>query len=964
MRRPAPLARHHALASARRLPLHIAVAGFLTLLWLAFEVARALAAPSTTNPIEQFPRRNYRTEVPAPLKGEPTTPMVWRKVHLTPPPLEEVYVFNDSLDGRPLDDEGGWSHYDNSAGPTAWHIDTFQACNNHAWWCGLVDSTWTGDSNRAGYDNNWEQYLQHDAGTADSNVVTPGSIVTLTCKYKINVESGYDYGAFEYDDLDDLWLRLITISGKIPSSGVGCDSFTVELPESSWVKWQHHPTGSKPLPFRFVFHSDIEYSSADGLYNGDGWIIDEVRVMKNGTQVLFYDNMENGMGTWIRTTLPAVGDYFNINSNVVTEDLCTNNRTNIWVDWDNVTRSLVPRIDNRLITPAVGTQRAGEVLVAFDVYRNLPLDACFYYSVNYRSKNVGGTWSQWNDPTGLLYYGSGKDWIRQKIDFPLASVKDSVQAMFIVKDYGQIYCGGSTGYSNIYPLFDNVAIGIRATTPPIFIPRDLDLFNDTFKTTAFFKDDNFNTPLGDSAVVQVSTSRGYKTGFMYYRFGTTGSWLSTPLQMSNTAEPTYRYADVPPGNYAAGTVLQYYFAVTDSVDSTSYLPSKAPQTATYLSAAVLPVKSATNPALGCTDSLATVLFVNNNSGREDVATIAKVLSAYGYKYDTWDVNGPTSGAGNTPGGAPVGDPFYFWPGATTNDLLRYSAIIWHAGSLSEFTIGQTDQALIQSWIQQPGKSRNLFLAGDNVANELITLGGDYNSFLGFTVGTRFLRGLWENTPQDTLNPVLTGLAGSPSAGRLMHLTLGCPQVDDPDLVATSTSAQSRGKWGTWLKYPNTFPAGTRFATKYVSFGSDSARSVFFAFNYNNIQESGERLRAIKDIMLTYFQIPACYYATPVEEEVTVAPTGTDVLYQNAPNPFNPETMIRYSVAQAGPVTIRIYNVQGALVRTLVDRQHVPGNYRVRWDGTDDIGNHLSSGVYFYRLETRTATDSKKLIMLK
>jgi len=963
VRRPAPSARHHALLSAD-IPLRLAVTGFLTLLWIAFEAARAFSAPSTTNPIEQFPRRVYRTEVPAPLKGEPSSPMSFRKVQLTPPPLEEVYVFQDSLDGRPLDDEGGWTHYDNSAGPTAWHIDTFMACNNHAWWCGKVDSSWTNDSNRAGYDNSWDQNLEHGAGTASSTLVPPGSEVTLTVKYKINVEQGFDYGQVQYDDLDDLWLPLISVTGKVPTNQVGCDSFTVELPESSWVKWQNHPAGPKDLPFRFVFHSDNAYSSADGLYNGDGWIIDEVRVMKNNSQVLFYDNMENGMGTWTRTTLPAVGDYFAINSNVVTEDLCTDNRSNIWVDWDNVTRSLVPRIDNRLLTPPVDIDRAGEALIAFDVYRNLPLDACFYYSVNYRTRMIGGIWSAWMDPTGLLYYGSSKDWIRQKVELPLAAGKDSVQCMFIVKDYGQIYCGGSTGYTNLYPLFDNVAIGVRATTPPIFIPRDLDLFQDTFKTTAFFGNDNFNTPLGDSAVVQVATSRGYKTGFMFYRFGTTGSWLSTPLAMSNTAEPTYRYADVPPGNYPGGTQLQYYFAVTDSVDSTAYLPAKAPQTATYLSAAILPLKSATNPALGCTDSLATVLFVNNNSGRETEASIAKVLTAQGYKFDTWDVNGPTSGAGNTPGGSPAGDPFYFWPGATTNDLLRYSAIIWHAGSLSQFTIGQTDQALIQSWVQQSGKSRNFFLAGDNVAQELITLGGDYNSFFGFTVGTRYLRGLWENTPQDTLHPLVTGFAGSPSAGRFMHLNLDCPQIDDPDLVAVSPSALSRGKTGLWLKYPNTFAAGTRFATKYVSFGTDSARSVFWAFNYNNVEESGERLRAIKDIMLTYFQVPACYFATAIEDEQVPAPTGVDVLYQNAPNPFNPETVIRYSVAQSGPVNLRIYNVQGALVRTLVNKQHVPGSYRIRWDGTNDFGEHLGSGVYFYRLETRTGADSKKLIMLK
>lgn len=882
---------------------------------------------------------------------------------MSAPPLQEVYVFQDSLDGRPIDDEGGWTHFDNSAGPTAWHIDTFKACNGHAWWCGRVDSTWIYDSNRAGYDNSWTQYLQNSVNTFG---VASGTPVTLTVHYYMNVEQGFDYGDVEYDDLDDLWLPLVHLTGIHPANGVGCDSFTVVLPESSWTKWNNYPTGHKPMPFRFIFNSDIEYSSADGLYNGDGWVIDEIRIQA-GSQMLFYDNVENGPGAWQMTTLPAVGDYYNIQSNVSTEDFCSQDRTNLWVMWDPVTLTLVPRLDDRLVTPSVYINKASEVLTAFDVYRNLPLDACFYYSVNYRYRNAGQPWSEWRDPTGLLYYGSSKDWIRQKIVFPEAGGKDSVQAMFIVKDYGQIYCGGSTGAVNVYTLFDNVAIGIKQAAPPVYTQRDLDLFQDTFKTTAFFKDDNFNTPLGDSAVVNVSTTRGYKSGFMYYRFiNNTTAWSSTPLLPSATALPTYHYADVPPGNYPAGSVLQYYFAVTDSVDSTAYLPSQAPQTATYFSASVLPVKSATNPALGCTDSLSQILFVNNNNGQETSPLIASALSAQGYKYDTWDVLSPTTGAGNTPGGAPPGDPYYFWPGASTNDLIRYSTIIWHAGSLTQFTIRQQDEALLESWIQQPGKSRNLYIIGDNLAFELQVLGADYNSFLNFTTGANYLRQVWENFPQDTLQPVVTGVAGSPSAGRSMHVNGGCPIVNDFNMINVSSSANSRGKTGTFLRWPNATAAGTRFATKYVSFGTDSARCVFQAYNFNDIEEGGERLRFIKNVMTDYFQIPACYYATGVESEPSAgAPALPDQLFQNAPNPFNPETTIRYSTSEGGRTAIRIYAVSGQLVRTLVDRQDGAGMHAVRWDGRDDSGNKLASGVYFYRLQTSSGiTDSKKLLMLK
>jgi len=257
------------------------------------------------------------------------------------------------------------------------------------------------------------------------------------------------------------------------------------------------------------------------------------------------------------------------------------------------------------------------------------------------------------------------------------------------------------------------------------------------------------------------------------------------------------------------------------------------------------------------------------------------------------------------------------------------------------------------------------VAGDDIATDLIVGQNDFNSFLGFTIGSRFIRDLWEGFPQDTLHPVVTGLTGSPSAGRLMHLNLDCPTMEDPDYIQISPSAQSRGKTGIWLRYPNLAPAATRFATKYTPTGTDSARALHLAFNFNNIEETGERLRHIKDIVNGYFKVNACYYATAVENEPTPSPVLADVLHQNAPNPFNPETTIRYTVAQAGRATIHIYSVGGSLVRTLVDKQHGAGSYSVRWDGRDDQGRRLASGVYFYRLETPAgSTDSKKLIMLK
>jgi hypothetical protein len=883
-----------------------------------------------------------------------------RRPHLAPPPLEEVVVFEDSLDGRPLDDEGGWTHIDASGEPTAWHIDSVLNCSQgKVWWCGRVDSSWVFDSNRAGYANSWTHYLENSVRL---DTIPPGTTARIGFRHKMNVEKDFDLGTVEVLDLSEGWTPLATFTGKVPT-GSGCDTVSVAIPDSIRQQYYTDPDFPLAVPFRFAFFSDIAYSSADGLYNGDGWYIDNVSVTA-GPQVRFFDNAENGPGTWTPTILPPVGDFFALANNVITEDICTENRTNVWVDWDPVLQSLVPRLDNLLNTPAVAVERSDRVVVNFDVYRNLPLNACFYYHLNYRYKNAGDpAWSDWIDPTRLIYYGSTKDWARQKVVLPSASGKDSVQVQLGLKDYGQIYCGGTQTSSGVYTFFDNVAVGITATTPPILIQRDLDLFQDTFHTQAFWNNDNINTPLGDSAVVQVSTPRGYKSGFLHYRLNG-GSFQAVPLVGSTPALPTLRYADLPAGNYPSNTRVDYYFAVTDSQDATTTLPGGALDDLTYFTVSVLPLKTATNPTLACFDSLAPILFVNNFSGREPKPYIADALTALGYKFDTWNVRGPSSLIGNTPAGSTPGG-LYSWPPTQVNTLLQYKAIIWHSGNLSALPIRKEDQAMIQSWIQQPGKDRNLWISGDDIATALQS-GDDYNGFLSFTLGGRWIRDLWENFPQDSLHPVVKGYGGSPSAGRFMHVDAGCPLIDDFDMVATSFSAITNGKAGLYLSYPNNFGAATRYATKYSGVGPDSARAVLMGFSFNNIEEGGERLQLTSGTMTGYFKIPPCYTATAAEiDGPAPAPPVPNRLYQNAPNPFNPETSIRYSVSSPGKVRIRIFNASGGLVRTLVDQAESAGTHIVRWNATDDTGRRLGSGVYFYEIETGSGfRAARKLVLLK
>ena len=88
------------------------------------------------------------------------------------------------------------------------------------------------------------------------------------------------------------------------------------------------------------------------------------------------------------------------------------------------------------------------------------------------------------------------------------------------------------------------------------------------------------------------------------------------------------------------------------------------------------------------------------------------------------------------------------------------------------------------------------------------------------------------------------------------------------------------------------------------------------------------------------------------------------LFQNAPNPFNPETTIRFSLGTAGRAEMIVFNVVGQRVRTLIDGDLDAGTHNVRWDGTDDNGRSVASGLYFYRLTSDNFTETKKMALLK
>jgi hypothetical protein len=92
--------------------------------------------------------------------------------------------------------------------------------------------------------------------------------------------------------------------------------------------------------------------------------------------------------------------------------------------------------------------------------------------------------------------------------------------------------------------------------------------------------------------------------------------------------------------------------------------------------------------------------------------------------------------------------------------------------------------------------------------------------------------------------------------------------------------------------------------------------------------------------------------------------STYSLYQNYPNPFNPSTTIAFDLPEDSWVRLSLYNVLGQRVRTVANSQYSAGSHQVIWDGRNESGGEVSSGVYFYLLETNSFRDAKKMLMIR
>jgi hypothetical protein len=119
------------------------------------------------------------------------------------------------------------------------------------------------------------------------------------------------------------------------------------------------------------------------------------------------------------------------------------------------------------------------------------------------------------------------------------------------------------------------------------------------------------------------------------------------------------------------------------------------------------------------------------------------------------------------------------------------------------------------------------------------------------------------------------------------------------------------------------------------------------------------LWSLRDFFGNAYRRPLTDLLTSLADEAVIVP-AENKLYQNFPNPFNPSTRIRYQVRQKGFVSLKIYNILGSEIATLVEEDKPQGAYEVNFNSA-----HFSSGIYFYSLRIgRTFVETKWMLLLR
>jgi hypothetical protein len=357
----------------------------------------------------------------------------------------------------------------------------------------------------------------------------------------------------------------------------------------------------------------------------------------------------------------------------------------------------------------------------------------------------------------------------------------------------------------------------------------------------------------------------------------------------------------------------------------------------------------------------------------------------------WDRYDYLAASSNVP--APMAREMNGDNGMTKFQSLIYRHMLYNTGTLGQEGLRNGDADLLATWLTTDDLDRwtfekSLWLSGDGIATILdqITrpasqalladlVGAAFVGYYGDLSGdasacVRLDAALGADFPGSTDSYAAVGSAGCPAtldfqvvapigdgAGNLVYVNQDDGEVETP--YASVSNEQIPG--GTPSNPEN-------YRVVLDAFSLDRLRSVPDGWTGEDCGDDPAAItRRFVDVSV-WAGVPTGPCETPVVDVPDGAGGGAPALtrlQRSVPNPFNPRTTIHYDLGDPARVELRIFDVSGRAVRTLVDQDQAPAHYTIAWDGRDDAGTEVASGVYWARMSTSTGfRDATKLVVLK
>lgn len=662
----------------------------------------------------------------------------------------------------------------------------------------------------------------------------------------------------------------------------------------------------------------------------------------------------------------------------------------------------------------------------FDVYRHEDLSADspgMFYNFGVRSTTSSDPadieLATWRDRNGV-YYG-GPDYFREF--FPVTDLMEpgrqyaQVQLQCWELGYAWDWVGND-GYPA--PYFDNVRFIAYPFTGPGMATNELRLANDNFPTIGevLLNDlglnsirfdaaqniasaaDLINVP-GDSLTVDIAPVR---TGARFVsdpelhfiihqnpvfndfrtnpEYGSASSGVSVGVPaVGASGEPTPGVwaFDLPDENFLfPGDILHYYISATDAIDGAQEQTSILPADITGFGDFTKPLAYSSsftvrglpsvyeNPLNPGTLTTPKTLFWNdfaNRGGEEEWhGSLANLGFVCGKTYDTYYTNRPDSGVGNGLGGR-----------ATPYSLLYYDNMLYTSGDMTIITLSNGDPSndpgddvgVVDSWLRQGNK--NLFMTGDDLVSDLIQSGPATVQFvqdwMKVTYVTNSLRPLVGNQATPLVRPMVDNGVFDNNFSWVAYG--GCAIINNFDAVQADVAnggirlaefTDTNGATGAYSYSAATLYEDADTGSRVVTLPYD-----FMDIYTNQFADKANASLSARAKLLE--SVLALFGVEGDPLDVTPVPGAELFAVRNYPNPFNPTTKIEYTMPKSGHLTLKVYSVRGELVKTLID-EHIESSGSILWDGTDDRGAKVSSGVYFYEARTAGQVQVQKMALVK